>query len=1367
MLTIKLFLAESGSVATIDKDFPLYQGQFQNILLNVFVPLSTLAPDFALSTDSGQYDGINTPYVAGATVTVACQTVKRNGAIATSKAYNLRFVKNISKNGVGYALFERKLPKAFTNYAGVAPAGLTMICNVTNISYGQIDQSATTATSTKGAVTINFPILTKRIPAVSADYTFDYDTTETPASWYLNGRKVSLAYYGLSIAWTPQNQDTISLSVVADNPTTTSVLTTQTVKYDVFPSSDLDAEEPTDPTSTEVLEAQVNSITAKIVEMGDELDKKQNKSDSALETTAKDVVPAINELKGNIGGLDTRVTKNEQDIVDLWQEIRTGITYVGTMSYEGNDPPTYEQLNTFVEGTTGSPTRNGNLVIAVQKIPDATDIIYACIYSAARETWNIAPIPGIELASDNNAGLIQGGNSGDDKLYVKIVNGVIQDITANAVSGYPSVSVSNLGRMYTDIESIKNGETSVGLAEKAIKDAKGNTIDSYYMPNSIGATRNFVRKYALPVEFNDAMYVSANGLVKEVPTTPASGEQFVVNSSSTGYTTLFTVAYNLNNDGGTKFQLSKKNGYNADLFVKAAAYEEVQFVVDLTAGADPNGEGNTTLSTHVTLETPVATSLTDISIYSLLNELGDNIITLDGSKGNVYIVAKVSVFRTSSTAQTFTVVCNDMYRSAFHLSTAFHTVAINTGKVGELPQMIFTGYTVDGNYVRFSPTMQVPPDNSVIHVVLPPVATSDQGKTVLLDIGGESVNINTPNGANAIVSDLLNSTRNSSGYDFLMTYTVGMYYVQQGYETSVASVQFPSGERTVTYGTDNGLSISATGNVNYGVKTENPQMTVRVPIKAGAGVSMDADESGKFLVVNNADHDELAKKADKSYVDSAISGKQDTLVSGTNIKTINGESILGSGNIVIDFPYSKHYGARWNKTQAQMTRLYDAASFPTDITNFAHRGSVNPNYSNPFDSIYPWSGIRLCNIDLNLYANLAAGDSITKCVKAWEGDVDFSYEDENGVWRYRPEFYGKSWEDETYRYFDVSEMAIGSYTHYPEAIVGRWHGRAVTLMVGEAEKTCLVPSVGMPAKRIDMSTLHTYAKNYGATIDSIFSIDADVLLCIVEFATMDTQKAIGKGAALMYRQSSDLIAEDATNSNVVKVLASAASAFCIPGAIFDIGTSNGGAEVGSFIVVSVAQNAADAKYLDITLNESVTVTANNYWSVHGLANAADEEIGSKSGYIGTNSKCNSYYRGIVLFGNLWFYTLGAYENHEDKHIWIANSDEEADNYDALNTSVHTDTGLVLPGSGGYTKKLGMLPRSGLLSIPVFCTEIGGDSGNPVGDFFYNGTYSYNTSLIRGGYTGSESGIGALCNGWYGGPSSSSWPYAARPRLKNP
>lgn len=46
--------------------------------------------------------------------------------------------------------------------------------------------------------------------------------------------------------------------------------------------------------------------------------------------------------------------------------------------------------------------------------------------------------------------------------------------------------------------------------------------------------------------------------------------------------------------------------------------------------------------------------------------------------------------------------------------------------------------------------------------------------------------------------------------------------------------------------------------------------------------------------------DESAFTAYTSATDTALSGKQATLVSGTNIKTINNESILGSGNITIE-----------------------------------------------------------------------------------------------------------------------------------------------------------------------------------------------------------------------------------------------------------------------------------------------------------------------------------------------------------------------------------------------------------------------------------------------------------------------------------
>ena len=138
-----------------------------------------------------------------------------------------------------------------------------------------------------------------------------------------------------------------------------------------------------------------------------------------------------------------------------------------------------------------------------------------------------------------------------------------------------------------------------------------------------------------------------------------------------------------------------------------------------------------------------------------------------------------------------------------------------------------------------------------------------------------------------------------------------------------------------------------------------------------------------------------------------------------------------------------------------------------------------------------------------------------------------------------------------------------------------------------------------------------------------------------------------------------------------------------------------------------------------------------------------------------------------MFGNMWFYILGAYENKDDHHIWIANSDAEADNHDALDTTVHYDTGLVLPTAGGYTKKLGLLSRSGLLSIPAFCVETGGDSSNPVGDYFYNGSYTYNTVLLRGGNAGSGLIGGAFCGYWYYVASYGDWNVSARPRLKTP
>lgn len=80
-------------------------------------------------------------------------------------------------------------------------------------------------------------------------------------------------------------------------------------------------------------------------------------------------------------------------------------------------------------------------------------------------------------------------------------------------------------------------------------------------------------------------------------------------------------------------------------------------------------------------------------------------------------------------------------------------------------------------------------------------------------------------------------------------------------------------------GGDNDISIYATDTININGEYVDLVGTVRAPtVTAG---------------------DNSTNVATTAFVTNAISIKQDTLVSGTNIKTINGNSILGSGNISI------------------------------------------------------------------------------------------------------------------------------------------------------------------------------------------------------------------------------------------------------------------------------------------------------------------------------------------------------------------------------------------------------------------------------------------------------------------------------------
>ena len=130
MNTIKIFLAESGRIADLKKDFPLYQGQYQNKLLNVFVPTSILAPNFSVQKSGNTI----ADYVSSTAVKIGMRTIERNGKINTSKTYYMRYLKTLTYQNVEYALYERKLPREFTFYAGQGENAPVLIANVVNVN---------------------------------------------------------------------------------------------------------------------------------------------------------------------------------------------------------------------------------------------------------------------------------------------------------------------------------------------------------------------------------------------------------------------------------------------------------------------------------------------------------------------------------------------------------------------------------------------------------------------------------------------------------------------------------------------------------------------------------------------------------------------------------------------------------------------------------------------------------------------------------------------------------------------------------------------------------------------------------------------------------------------------------------------------------------------------------------------------------------------------------------------------------------------------------------------------------------------------------------------------------------------------------
>ena len=133
---------------------------------------------------------------------------------------------------------------------------------------------------------------------------------------------------------------------------------------------------------------------------------------------------------------------------------------------------------------------------------------------------------------------------------------------------------------------------------------------------------------------------------------------------------------------------------------------------------------------------------------------------------------------------------------------------------------------------------------------------------------------------------------------------------------NITHLDLAVGDPTVTYSNAGGARLTKQGQIVAAEQQYNITVYDEMPILPGENVTIAADSEHKGIVINattspvtsvngktgavvlkTSDLENNSNYVTTSYHDNS---KQDKLVSGTNIKTINGNSLLGSGNITIE-----------------------------------------------------------------------------------------------------------------------------------------------------------------------------------------------------------------------------------------------------------------------------------------------------------------------------------------------------------------------------------------------------------------------------------------------------------------------------------
>mgnify|MGYP003376168942 CR=1 FL=1 len=423
-----------------------------------------------------------------------------------------------------------------------------------------------------------------------------------------------------------------------------------------------------------------------------------------------------------------------------------------------------------------------------------------------------------------------------------------------------------------------------------------------------------------------------------------------------------------------------------------------------------------------------------------------------------------------------------------------------------------------------------------------------------------------------------------------------------------------------------------------------------------------------------------------------------------------------------------------NNTSSNWERVEDSIGLVANATK--NGGEV----TNDFDNLSPWKDIVSFNLDLE-----------TGKKKAYFGDADFKFDGSNGdVYTHIPTFWLKIYEENDYMYILIADYERSGFIKIKEFDIQRY-------LTGIGEDGKLHSYSGLAGADFkNINQYRTLVKNLG---DDYCLMDwryfAIQCLYLVEYATYNSQSALGNGMASMRHNNGDVALLAETNTHRFVVNTGAGNQFIV-GQQVRIGAYD---NVSSVIrTITAINNYEDSNITgkEIVLDgdpiENISLTTYIWTCVQNSGGC--DSLGMKSGCLVNDGKHNVIYRGIEsIIGNIFSFVDGI--NIKDCVAYVCYNPKEyvSDKFE----SPYEKIGYINSKQEGYCKALGFDINHPLIQLP---TEIGANSTSGTTDYYWCTATGNRVARVGGAsYNGASDGL------WYwflsATSSHSTWTCGAR------